>query len=56
MKSDLTLKQLTKLIMAQAEEKGFGIKQGDITVAEKISISERFQTPIMDALFQRCTI
>lgn len=45
---DITLKQLTDLIMKQAEEKGFGTKPEDITVPEKIAlihseISEAFE-------------
>lgn len=48
MKNDLTLKQLTDLIMQQAKEKGFGTKPEDISVAEKIAlihseISEAFE-------------
>ena len=48
MKKDMTLKQLTDLIMQQAQEKGFGTKPEDISVAEKIAlihseISEAFE-------------
>lgn len=44
----MTIQQLTKLIMKQAKEKGFGIKPEDINVAEKIAlihseISEAFE-------------
>lgn len=46
--ADLTLKQITGLIMKQAEEKGFGIKPDQISVAEKIAlihseVSEAFE-------------
>ncbi|MCX6742567.1 MAG: nucleotide pyrophosphohydrolase [Candidatus Pacearchaeota archaeon] len=45
---DLTLKQLTKLIIEQAKQKGFGTKPDEINVAEKIAlihseISEAFE-------------
>jgi NTP pyrophosphatase (non-canonical NTP hydrolase) len=45
---DITLKQLTKIILKQAEEKGFGTKTSEIDVAEKIAlihseISEAFE-------------
>lgn len=45
---DLTLKQLSELVMAQAKEKGFGTTPEDINVAEKIAliqseISEAFE-------------
>lgn len=48
MKIELTVKQLTELIMNQAKEKGFGTKPEDINVAEKIAlihseISEAFE-------------
>ena len=33
-----TLKQLTKLILKQAKQKGFGTKPKDINVAEKIAL------------------
>lgn len=44
----MTIQQLTKLIMAQAKEKGFGTKPEEINVAEKIAlihseISEAFE-------------
>lgn len=35
---DLTLKQLTYLVMKQAEEKGFGTKPEEINVGEKIAL------------------
>lgn len=35
---DLTLKQLTDLIMTQAKEKGFGIKPEEIDIPEKIAL------------------
>ena len=35
---DLTLKQLTDLVLQQAKEKGFGIGPKDINVAEKIAL------------------
>jgi hypothetical protein len=34
----MTIKQLTKLIMTQADEKGFGISTKDINVPEKIAL------------------
>jgi NTP pyrophosphatase (non-canonical NTP hydrolase) len=34
----LNLEDLTQLILAQAKEKGFGVKAGDIDVAEKIAL------------------
>src|SRR3989344_9312179 len=34
----ITLEQLTKLVMQQAEEKGFGTKPEEINVAEKIAL------------------
>ena len=45
---DLTLRQLTKLIIEQAKQKGFGTKPEEINVAEKIAlihseISEAFE-------------
>jgi NTP pyrophosphatase (non-canonical NTP hydrolase) len=45
---DLTLKQLTHIIMQQAKEKGFGITPEEIQVPEKIAlihseISEAFE-------------
>jgi NTP pyrophosphatase (non-canonical NTP hydrolase) len=45
---DLTIKQLTELIMKQAKEKGFGTKPDEINVAEKIAlihseVSEAFE-------------
>jgi NTP pyrophosphatase (non-canonical NTP hydrolase) len=44
----MTIKQITDLIMQQAEKKGFGTKPEDIIVAEKIAlihseISEAFE-------------
>ena len=36
--SDLTLKQLTELVMKQAEEKDFGTDPDKINVAEKIAL------------------
>ncbi|MFH1364336.1 MAG: hypothetical protein ABIH52_01640 [Candidatus Aenigmatarchaeota archaeon] len=44
----LTIKELTELILKQAEEKGFGTKPEDVNVAEKIAlihseISEAFE-------------
>lgn len=44
----MTIKQLTKIIMDQAKEKGFGVKPDDINVAEKVAlihseISEAFE-------------
>jgi len=46
--NNLTLKQLTSLILKQAEEKGFGTKPEDINVPEKIAlihseVSEAFE-------------
>jgi len=46
--SDLTIKQLTELILKQAEEKGFGTKPEEVNVPEKIAlihseISEAFE-------------
>lgn len=46
--SDITVKELTELIMSQAKEKGFGTKPEDINVAEKIAlihseVSEAFE-------------
>jgi NTP pyrophosphatase (non-canonical NTP hydrolase) len=46
--NDLTLKQLTLLILEQAKNKGFGTKPEDINVAEKIAliyseVSEAFE-------------
>ncbi len=46
--SDLTLKQITNLIMQQAKEKGFGTTPDEINVAEKIAlihseVSEAFE-------------
>jgi NTP pyrophosphatase (non-canonical NTP hydrolase) len=46
--SNMTLNQITALIMSQAKEKGFGTKPEDIQVAEKIAlihseISEAFE-------------
>lgn len=35
---DLTLKQLTDLIMKQAKEKGFGIKPEEINTIEKLAL------------------
>ena len=35
---DLTLKQLTDLVMQQAREKGFGTSKKDINVPEKIAL------------------
>lgn len=45
---NLTIQQLTSLVMKQAKEKGFGTKPEDISVAEKIAlihseISEAFE-------------
>lgn len=45
---NLTLKQLTELIMDQAKEKGFGTAPDEISVAEKIAlihseVSEAFE-------------
>ena len=45
---DLTIKELTELIMQQAKEKGFGTKPDEINVAEKIAlihseVSEAFE-------------
>ena len=45
---DLTVRELTELILKQAEEKGFGTKPGEVDVAEKIAlihseISEAFE-------------
>ncbi len=45
---DLTLRELTKLILKQAKEKGFGTKPDEVDVAEKIAlihseISEAFE-------------
>ena len=34
----ITIKELTKLIKIQAEEKGFGAKPEDVNVAEKIAL------------------
>lgn len=44
----MTIQEITKLIMAQAKEKGFGTKPEEINVAEKIAlihseISEAFE-------------
>jgi len=44
----MTIEQLTKIIMIQAKEKGFGTKPEDINVAEKIAlihseVSEAFE-------------
>lgn len=44
----MTMQEITKLIMAQAKEKGFGTKPEEIDVAEKIAlihseISEAFE-------------
>ena len=46
--TDLTLQQFTKLVLKQAEEKGFGTKPEDVNVGEKIAlihseISEAFE-------------
>lgn len=46
--ADITLKQLTSLILEQAKEKGFGTKPEDINVPEKIAlihseVSEAFE-------------
>lgn len=38
MDKSLTLRQLTELIMQQAEKKGFGVKPDDIDVPEKIAL------------------
>lgn len=38
MKQTLTLKELTDLIMEQAEEKGFGTQAADIDIPEKIAL------------------
>ena len=35
---DITVKELTSLVMNQAEEKGFGTKPEDISVPEKIAL------------------
>ena len=35
---NLTIKELTELVMQQAKEKGFGTKPDDINVAEKIAL------------------
>lgn len=35
---NLTLKELTKIIIQQAKEKGFGIKPNEINVGEKITL------------------
>ncbi len=48
MAEDLSLKDLTKLVLNQAKEKGFGTKPEEINVAEKIAlihseISEAFE-------------
>jgi NTP pyrophosphatase (non-canonical NTP hydrolase) len=48
MEKSLTLDELKKLIMAQAEEKGFGVSVEDINVPEKLAlihseISEAFE-------------
>ena len=43
---NINIKQLTDLIMQQAEEKGFGTKPEDIVVAEKIAL---IQTEIAEA-------
>lgn len=45
---NLTIKQLTELIIEQAEKKGFGTKKEEINIAEKIAlihseISEAFE-------------
>lgn len=45
---DLTIKELTQIIMKQAEEKGFGTKPDEINLSEKIvlihsEISEAFE-------------
>lgn len=45
---DLTIKELTRLIMEQAKEKGFGTKPDEINLPEKIAlihseISEAFE-------------
>jgi NTP pyrophosphatase (non-canonical NTP hydrolase) len=37
-KSSLTLKDLTRLIMQQAREKGFGTKPKEVNVPEKIAL------------------
>jgi NTP pyrophosphatase (non-canonical NTP hydrolase) len=43
---EITLKQLSALIMAQAKEKGFGTTPEEINVAEKIAL---IQTEISEA-------
>jgi len=45
---ELTLRELTQLVLKQAQEKGFGTAPGDINVGEKIAlihseISEAFE-------------
>ncbi len=37
-KMSLTIEKLTKLVMEQAKEKGFGTKPNEINVAEKIAL------------------
>jgi NTP pyrophosphatase (non-canonical NTP hydrolase) len=44
---DLTLKQLTILVMEQAKEKGFGTKPEEIIVTEKIAF---IQSEVSEAL------
>lgn len=46
--ADLTMRQIEKLIMEQAEEKGFGTEPDQVNLAEKISlihteVSEAFE-------------
>jgi NTP pyrophosphatase (non-canonical NTP hydrolase) len=48
MNKSLTVEQITKLVMKQAKEKGFGTKPEDISVPEKIAlihseVSEAFE-------------
>ncbi len=38
MNKDLTIKELTDLIMKQADEKGFGVSIDQVNVAEKIAL------------------
>jgi len=49
----ITLEQLTKLVMQQAEEKGFGTKPEEINVAEKIALIQSEVSEAYDAYRQK---